>query len=113
MKQDIILLYNSLDNVFKEECGVKRSVSNIIFKIFAGCFICYVLFTLVSLQVEIVQKRRENAELKNKIENQEITNEEIQKILDESDKEELIRLFAENQGYAYHGEKIFIDEADN
>lgn len=92
---------------------MKKSVSNIIFKIFAGCFICYVLFTLVSLQVEIVQKRREIADLENKIKDQEIINEEIETILNESDKEELIRRFAENQGYAYHGEKIFIDESDN
>lgn len=90
---------------------MKGSVMRVVFSVIAIGFIGYVLFTLIAFQVEIVQKRREVESLQSQIAEQEIINEEIKKTLDESDQEELIRRFAENQGYAYQGEKIFIDES--
>ncbi len=92
---------------------MKRSVKSVIIKASAGLFICYVLFTLVSLQVSIAQKKHEIADLEAQINDQQIANEETEKILSDGDREELIRRFAENQGYAYQGEKIFISEAGN
>lgn len=90
---------------------MKRSV--LILRIAVICFVGYVLFTLISLQVAISQKKREIAELEKQVTDQRIVNEETKKTLDESDLDDLIRRFAENQGYAYQGEKIFIDEAGN
>ncbi len=92
---------------------MKRSLTRVFFRVVVIAFIGYVLFTLIALQVSIVQKRREVASLQNEVAQQEIKNEETKKTLDESDQEELIRRFAENQGYAYQGEKIFIDESVN
>lgn len=92
---------------------MKRSMTRIVFRVIVIGFIGYVLFTLIALQVSIVQKRREVKTLEAQVAEQEIINEETRKTLDESDQEELIRRFAENQGYAYQGEKIFIDESVN
>ena len=90
---------------------MKRSA--LILRIAVICFIGYVFFTLISLQVAISQKKREIADLEKQVNDQMIVNEETKKALDESELDDLIRRFAENQGYAYQGEKIFIDEAGN
>ena len=90
---------------------MKRSA--LILRIAVICFIGYVFFTLISLQVAISQKKREIADLEKQVNDQTIVNEETKKALDESELNDLIRRFAENQGYAYQGEKIFIDEAGN
>jgi len=92
---------------------MKRSAVRIFFRIAAACLVCYALFTFVSLRVAISRKQSENEAKQQKIEEQQITNEELKKALDESGREELIRIFAEKNGYAYQGEKIFIDEVAN
>ena len=92
---------------------MKRSVTRIIFRAIAIGFVGYVLFTLIALRVSIVRKQNEVEELEARVAEQEILNEETRKTLDESNQEDLIRRFAENQGYAYRGEKIFIDESVN
>ena len=92
---------------------MKRSVVHVLLRVFAVVFFAYVLFTIVSLQVSIARKRQEVEDLQRQVAEQTIINEELQKELDESDRDTLIRHFAEKNGYAYQGEKIFIDEAVN
>ena len=92
---------------------MKRSFVRTVLRVIGIGLLCYILVTFVALRVSISRKEREVKALEAEVEKQQIKNEEIQKALDENDREELIRRFAEEQGYAYQGEKLFINEAAN
>lgn len=67
-------------------------------------------FTIVSVQLKIMAKESEMAELQQQIEVQKLENRQIQDVLDSGDDAEYIaRIAREKLGYITPGQKVFVD----
>lgn len=91
----------------------KQKRKSVLIRVGVIAFACYILFTLVSLKIEIERSKKEVQELNNQIEDQEIINEELEKTLSDDNLDDAIRRAAEEQGYTAQGEEIYIDAAGN
>jgi cell division protein DivIC len=73
-------------------------------------FIVYAVFVLVDLQLDIIARRSQLAELQEKCEEQRLENKEAQRLLSLGDDASYIeRIAKEKLGFAYPDERIFID----
>lgn len=87
----------------------KKRVSGLA-KTATAVFAVYAAFTLVSLQLQIAEKKEEQALLQAQIEEQELRNAEIRALLEsESSDEYVARIAREKLGYASPGERVFVD----
>lgn len=90
----------------------KRSKKNIILASALGVFVIYAVVTLINQQIQITQKTNELDELEDKIVIQEVKNDEISEIYNSGENEEYIEKIARDElGFAYKGERIFINIA--
>ena len=71
-------------------------------------FACYTVFSMVSLQAELVQVRSQLSERKTAIEQKSAENENLKKLIKSGSEKDLIeRMAREKLGYVYAGEEIF------
>lgn len=92
---------------------MKQKRKSVIIRVCVIAFACYVVFTLVSLKIQIERSKQEVEELNTQINNQEIINEELQRTLSDDNLDDAIRRAAEEQGYTAQGEEVYIDAAGN
>lgn len=87
----------------------KKRVSGLA-KTATAVFAVYAAFTLVSLQLQIAEKKEEQALLQVQIEEQELRNAEIRALLESENSDEYVaRIAREKLGYASPGERVFVD----
>lgn len=87
-----------------------KKKKNLIFKLAVLVFTIAVAARLVSLQVEIAQKRRELTVLQNQVEEQTGQNRELQELLDSGLNEAYMeKLAREKLGYVSPNERVFVD----
>ena len=73
-------------------------------------FAVYAAFTLVSLQLQIAEKKEEQALLQAQIEEQELRNAEIKALLESENSDDYVaRIAREKLGYISPGERVFVD----
>ena len=74
----------------------------------------YIAFTLVSLQIELADKRATLAKLEEQKQLLMISNEEKKELIEKSDQDEFVEKIArEYFGFAYPDEQIYIDISGN
>lgn len=87
----------------------KRRVSGLA-KTATAVFAVYAAFTMVSLQLQIAEKKEEQAQLRAQIEEQELRNAEIKALLESENSDEYVaRIAREKLGYISPGERVFVD----
>ena len=87
----------------------KKRVSGLAKTATAG-FAVYAAFTLVSLQLQIAEKKEEQALLQAQIEEQELRNAEIKALLESENSDDYVaRIAREKLGYISPGERVFVD----
>ena len=76
-------------------------------------FAVYAIYTIISLQVQIRNKRIELSDLTDTVEQQELKNAEIEAIIENADDPEYIAKVARDKlGYVTPGEKVFVNITD-
>ena len=92
----------------------RKRKKSIIIRLAVLCFIVFITFLLVDMQIEVNTKRRQLAQLQSDIEAQKLENAESQRLLELGDDEEYIEKIARDKlGYAYPDEKVFVDQSAN
>lgn len=87
----------------------KKKVS-VITKIFVAAFAVYAAFTLVSLQLQINQKREEQHTLQQQLETRQLENSELSDAIGgEVDPDYVAKLARNDLSYVYPGEQVFKD----
>lgn len=87
----------------------KKRVSGLA-KTATAVFAVYAAFTLVSLQLQIAEKKEEQALLRAQIEEQELRNAEIKALLESENSDDYVaRIAREKLGYISPGERVFVD----
>lgn len=87
----------------------KKRVSGLA-KTATAVFAVYAAFTLVSLQLQIAEKKEEQALLQAQIEEQELRNAEIKALLESENSDDYVaRIAREKLGYISPGECVFVD----
>ncbi|MCI8933689.1 MAG: septum formation initiator family protein [Clostridiaceae bacterium] len=87
----------------------KKRVSGLA-KTATAVFAVYAAFTLVSLQLQIAEKKEEQALLQAQIEEQELRNAEIKALLESENSDDYVaRIAREKLGYISPGERVFVD----
>ncbi len=87
----------------------KRRVSGLA-KTATAVFAVYAAFTMVSLQLQIAEKKEEQARLQAQIEEQALRNAEIKALLESENSDEYVaRIAREKLGYISPGERVFVD----
>lgn len=91
----------------------KRKVNRFVRFIFA-IVAAYMIFALLQLQVDIMNRRTELSELKEKCEAQRLANKEAERMLTLGDTDLYVeRVAREKLDFAYPDEKIYIDISGN
>lgn len=91
----------------------KNRGSGLFLKLGVFVFAVYAVYTIVSLQLQIKEKKAEGAELRSAVEEQQLKNAEIQSIIENSDDPEYIAKIARDKlGYISPGEKVFVNITD-
>ena len=94
----------------KEAFVKKKKRVGLATKIFVAVFSIYAAFTLVSLQVQINDKKNEQEELQKQLETQKVKNAELEDVIGGENSEEYIAKIArESLDYIYPGEQVFVD----
>ena len=78
-------------------------------KIFVAIFSVYAAFTLVSLQLQISNKREEQRMLQEQLETQQTKNAELEDIVSGQDEEYIAKIARDSLDYIYPGEKVYVD----
>ncbi len=94
----------------------KKQKGSFLLRIAIFAFAVYVAVALVNQQVQIAEKRRQLDELTQKIEIQEIKNEDIKHALSSGDavqKDYIERIARDGLDYAKPGERVFVNIAGN
>ena len=87
----------------------KKRVSGLA-KTATAVFAVFAAFTLVSLQLQIAEKKEEQALLQAQIEEQELRNAEIKALLESENSDDYVaRIAREKLGYISPGERVFVD----
>lgn len=88
----------------------RKKKVNIVAKCIIVCFAVYASFTLVSLQMQISEKKAEQRQLVAASEAQALENAEIKALLESPESDEYVaRIAREKLGYISPGERVFID----
>ena len=88
----------------------KRSFVKGFFKLAVVCVVVWVAFSLVSLQIELSDKRKTLAKLEEQKQELMISNEEKKELIKKSDQDEFVeRIAREYFDFAYPDEQIYID----
>lgn len=99
-----------------KEIKQQKYKGSLILKISILCLVAYVVFTLVSQQVSISEKKAELEDLENQVKIQEMKNQEIQYTIDEElsgDKAYAEEYARSELGYAKQGERVFVNIGGN
>ena len=81
-------------------------------KIAVAVFAAYATFTMVSLQLQISQKKEEKTQLEQQVEEQQLRNAETEALLESQDSDQYVARIARDQlGYVSPGERVFVDIA--
>lgn len=79
---------------------------------FVAAFVCFISITLIRMQIDVATKQRDLAALEQKIQKQQIYNDETARMLEGEDEEQYIERIARDKlGYAYPDEIVFFDRA--
>lgn len=79
-------------------------------KIFVAIFSVYAAFTLVSLQLQISNKREEQRRLQEQLETQQTKNAELEDIVSgDQDEEYIAKIARDSLDYIFPGEKVYVD----
>lgn len=88
----------------------KNKGSGLFFKVSVLLFAIYAVYTIISLQLQINEKKAEGTELRSALEDQQLKNAEIESIIENSDDPEYIAKIARDKlGYISPGEKVFVN----
>lgn len=88
----------------------RKKRTNLLSKVCLTGFAAYLLVSLVMTQVDIVTKKQELAALENQIEQQEIANMELERLVySEGGLDYIERIARDRFNYALPGEKVFVD----
>ena len=91
----------------------KNKGAGILLKSGVLLFAVYAIYTIISLQVQIRNKRIELSDLTDTVEQQELKNAEIEAIIENADDPEYIAKVARDKlGYVTPGEKVFVNITD-
>ncbi len=91
----------------------KNKGAGILLKTGVLLFAVYAIYTIISLQVQIRNKRIELSDLTDTVEQQELKNAEIEAIIENADDPEYIAKVARDKlGYVTPGEKVFVNITD-
>ena len=91
----------------------KNRGSGLFLKLGVLVFAVYAVYTIVSLQLQIKDKKAEGTELRSAVEEQQLKNAEIESIIENSDDPEYIAKIARDKlGYISPGEKVFVNITD-
>ena len=91
----------------------KNNRAGILLKTGVLLFAVYAIYTIISLQVQIRNKRIELSDLTDTVEQQELKNAEIEAIIENADDPEYIAKVARDKlGYVTPGEKVFVNITD-
>ena len=94
----------------------KRSVSGIVLKFAAILFMVYIVYTLVTTQVQITSKREELSTLETQVEEQKAKNAELSYQIenDSGTMDDYAEEYARSElGYAKQGERVFVNVGGN
>lgn len=87
---------------------------SVLLRILLLMFAIYVSYTLINLQVELIDSKQELKERESYLKETTIKVEELTRLLEEGDEKELIEKAArERLGYVYPNEQVFIDPSGN
>ena len=79
-------------------------------KVLVVGFAGYATFAMVSLQMQISQKKEEQAQLQAQVEEQALRNAETKALLESDNSDEYVaRIAREKLGYVSPGERVFVD----
>lgn len=88
----------------------KRSIVSALLKLAALCVVVYVAFSVISLQIELSEKKRTLAKLEAQRDALSLANQETSELIEKSDQNEFVeRIAREYFGFAYPNEHIYID----
>jgi len=88
----------------------KGSFAKGFFKLAVLCIAVYIAFSLVSLQIELAEKKQTLKLLEEQRNNLMISNTEKQELIEKSDEDEFVeRIAREYFGFAYPDEQVYID----
>lgn len=89
---------------------VKSKKKNVILKVAFVLFAVYIAVTLINLQVEMTRKNQELTAIKAEQKEQQLKNEDIERLLEEdNDSEYIERVARDKLGYAKPNERIFVN----
>ena len=87
---------------------------SVLLRILLLMFAIYVSYTLINLQVELINSKQELKERESYLKETTIKVDELTRLLEEGDEKELIEKAArERLGYVYPNEQVFIDPSGN
>lgn len=88
----------------------KKKRVDFLTKLLVVGFSVYATFTLVSLQIQISEKKAEQAMLATQIEEQTLRNAEVKALLESDNSDEYVaRIARDKLGYVSPGERVFVD----
>ena len=92
----------------------KKKSKNIVLRVAFVLLTLYIVVSLINLQVQIGQKKKELALLKNQYEEQLLENEDLERLLNANDDAEYIEQVArEKLGLVKPNERIFVNGSGN
>lgn len=91
----------------------RKSKVGFLLKIAVLVFAIYFVATFIQLQLDLQDKRQTLAQVQAACEQQQLSNEEKQSLLDSDDLSEYYERIAREHGYVGAGERVFIDKSGN
>jgi cell division protein FtsB len=90
----------------------KKISKNILLSLGALVFAGYLIYSIFSTQIDIANKKAELQKISAEVADVELSNEEVQGLLDSCDTEAYIeRIAREKLDYVYPGERVFVDRS--
>ncbi|MEG1043320.1 MAG: septum formation initiator family protein [Oscillospiraceae bacterium] len=98
-------------NVLHKGKKIKKSF---VFRVCVLVFSCYICGCLINLQIDITNKKNELLLVREQIQQQHISNNNLERLLNSDEDDEYIeKLAREKLGFAYPDEKVYIDISGN
>lgn len=91
----------------------KKGKLGFLLKIAVLLFALYFVVTFIQLQLDLQEKRQTLAQVQAACEQQQLSNEEKQALLENGDLSEYYEQIAREHGYVGSGERVFIDKSGN
>lgn len=90
----------------------KKRKPNLLVRLFVLGFVVFTSLSLITMQLEVANKRRELEQLQRSIQQQELMNADTRRLLgDGTDLDYIERIARDKLGYVYPDEKVFIDRS--